>query len=85
MAGLTWRGLRAATHASVRFALVEMRRRKHVLLLAAVLSGLGSAAFAAPAAGSRLPAAPAADPVALAERYENGESMRRDYREALTL
>jgi len=62
------------------------RRLTSVMLLAAVLSGgLGSAAIASQPAGLPLAAAPAADPVALAQRYENGESVPRDYQRALAL
>jgi soluble lytic murein transglycosylase-like protein len=64
---------------------MRVRALKRAVLLLGVLLVFGSAAFAAQSAGPRLPAAPAADPVALAERYENGESVPRDYREALTL
>ena len=85
MAGLMLRGSEGAIRADIRVAFVEMRRWTHVLLLASVLSGFASAVVAAPAAGTRQPVAQTADSVALAERYENGESVRQDYREALAL
>ena len=62
-----------------------MRRLKHAVLLAVVLSGLGSAAFATQTARPGLSDAPTADPVALAMRYENGESVPRDYLHARAL
>ena len=85
MAGLISRGLQASISGPVRFGFVEMRRLKHAVLLAVVLCGLVSAAFAAQTAGPRLPGASTADPVALAMRYENGESVPRDYLHALAL
>jgi soluble lytic murein transglycosylase-like protein len=56
-----------------------------VLLLATALSGLWPVAFAAQSAAPRFPVAPAADPVGLAEQYENGENVPRDYPRALAL
>ena len=61
------------------------RRLLHAMLLAAVLSGLGSAAIASQTAGLPVPATLAADPVVLAQRYENGESVPQDYHRALAL
>jgi len=77
MAGLISRASTASIVASIR-------RLKYAILLAAVLSGLGSAGIAQ-TAGSPLDAAPAADLVGLAQRYENGESVPRDYQRALAL
>ena len=85
MAGLIFRFLRGPISGPQRLGFVEMRRLKHAVLLALVLSGVGSAAFAAQTVGPRLPGEPAADPVALAMRYENGESVPRDYLHALAL
>lgn len=82
MAGLTLRGSPTTIGAGIRFAFVGMWRWTHVLLLAASLFGFASAAVAAPAG---TPPPVAADAVLLAERYENGESVRQDYREALAL
>jgi soluble lytic murein transglycosylase-like protein len=62
-----------------------MGRLKKVLLLALVLTGPCPAAFAAQTAGPRFSAAPAADPVGLAEQYENGEGVPQDYPRALAL
>ena len=61
------------------------RRVRNAMLLAAVLSGLASAAIASQTAGPQVPGASAGDSVALAQRYENGESVPRDYHRALTL
>ena len=61
-----------------------MRRLRHALLLAVVLSALGTPAFAAETSAPHI-SAPTADAVALAERYENGESVPRDYHQALAL
>ena len=61
------------------------RRVKQAVLVAAVLSVLGLAAVASPTTGGPLSAAPGEDLVALAQRYENGESVRRDYQRALWL
>ncbi|MGC2414039.1 MAG: transglycosylase SLT domain-containing protein [Stellaceae bacterium] len=85
MAGVMPRGRQAAIRADIRFAFVEMRRWTQILLLAATLSGFASAAVATPAGGARPPLAQSEDTVALAERYENGEMVRQDYRAALEL
>jgi soluble lytic murein transglycosylase-like protein len=85
MAGLIFRALRASIARGLRFSRNQMRRLKRAMLLASVLSALGSTAFATQIAGSPLAATPAADLVALAQRYENGESVPRDYPRALAL
>lgn len=64
---------------------------RQVILLAALLSGLATAAVAAQTDGLRYPTrpigptAPPEDLVALAARYEDGESVPRDYHRALAL
>jgi len=85
MAGLILHGAQALLSGPVRLGFAHMSRLRNAVLTAVVLTGLGSAAFASQTAGPRLPTAPTADPVALAQRYENGESVPRDYQRALAL
>jgi soluble lytic murein transglycosylase-like protein len=85
MAGLILRTFLASTALTLRFSCNQIRRLSQAVFLAAVLCGLGSAAIASQMAGPALPAAAATDLVALAQRYENGESVPRDYQRAVAL
>ncbi len=83
MARLNWR--RAPTETGAARRRVRYPGLRPRAMLAVAFISLGSSTYAAQPVGPQRSAPPAPNALALAERYEDGESVRRDYHLALAL